>query len=432
VADALRLQGAPAVEVENTLRQAEARMPAAREVLRVRAMLAVREGNLGGARKQFEELTRRARSEEVIEVRPEFRLALLDLAAGQLEAAGKRADAVLASQPMHGGAQALRARITSATQVVASDPMPPEEKPAPPQPPRPPERPAAKETPGDGKAPAATRREPPPAAGEESYDVLLARGNAMAEAGNCREARVSFRKALDARPNGVEALTGLGYCHLDIREYVLAHARFRAALGIAPRYQEALWGMAETYERQGNAERALEAYERYLDAHPSGPRSDIARRQIERLKQRLAPAQPPGAPTGSGSSGGGSSGSGGSGSGSSGSGGSGSGSSEPSRPPASGGGQEGSTPPEARPDPTAPRVEVPDKKEAPPETLPPGESRSTEIDPALPSGEADKPARRDAAGNTDDPALPREEPGADEPAEEPAADEPDAAGQTTL
>ena len=89
-----------------------------------------------------------------------------------------------------------------------------------------------------------------------------------------------FGKALEQKPNGVEALTGMGYCHLDAKQFASAFSKFRAALAVSPRYEPALGGVAETYQRQGNKEQAIEAWHRYLDVIPSSPK---AKKQLEIL-----------------------------------------------------------------------------------------------------------------------------------------------------
>jgi hypothetical protein len=140
----------------------------------------------------------------------------------------------------------------------------------------------------------------PPAGGDApsgSYDSLLAKANKLAEV-NCAQAIPYYQKALEAKPNSVEALTGTGYCHLDAKQFSSAHSKFRAALGISPRYERALWGMAELYQQQGRAELAIEAYKAYLEVYP---RSVAAQRQLDRLQGKSSGSPTP-PETGSGDS----------------------------------------------------------------------------------------------------------------------------------
>ncbi len=181
------------------------------------------------------------------DARPTFLSALLAFRAKDQEAAQRDVQAALALSPTYGTALQLRKALGEAVAVDPTDPMPPEEP------------------------------------GSESYDSLVERGNKKAESSQCSEAIDVFKRALAARPNGVEALAGLGYCHLDMGHYSVARGDFRAALGISPRYQTALYGIAESYQKEGNAAEAIAAYRHFIEEHPNSQQADAARRQIERL-----------------------------------------------------------------------------------------------------------------------------------------------------
>jgi len=85
---------------------------------------------------------------------------------------------------------------------------------------------------------------------------------------------------LSLKPTSVEALTGAGFCHLDDGQFASAYSKFNAALAISPRYERALWGMAEGYQQQGNSTRAIEAYQHYLELYPG---SAAAKKQLQKL-----------------------------------------------------------------------------------------------------------------------------------------------------
>jgi predicted Zn finger-like uncharacterized protein len=194
-----------------------------------------------------------------------------------------------------------------------------------------------------------------------SYDALIEEGERLQERGQRERARAAFMAAMAARPEGSEAITGLGFVELDANNPSVAIAHFRRALSINPRYSEAYIGLGEAYSHQGNTEAALRAYREYLNVNPGGSRARMAQNQIEQLERRLgggAAGATPGGTTpapgatgggesagGAGSSGGGSSGggSGAAGSGSSGGGG-GSGSSGGSGGANSGGSTGGEAP----------------------------------------------------------------------------------------
>ena len=120
-----------------------------------------------------------------------------------------------------------------------------------------------------------------------TYDELVRRGEQFGYGGNQARAMAYYQKALTLKPQGVEALTGIGYCHLDQSRISDAITHFRRALAVSSGYGEALIGLAETYQRQGNARAALEHYQRYLQHHPSGRRAVLAKQNIRELEEKL-------------------------------------------------------------------------------------------------------------------------------------------------
>jgi tetratricopeptide (TPR) repeat protein len=270
--EALRVSGQRAQDVRRPLRRAVADDPNNLDAQLALALVLVAEGRGSQARRSLESLLDRAEASNPADPRPRLQLALLDFAADDDDAARDHTDRVLAIAPDHEVARALLEILGERDAVVAEDdPMPREE--------------------GSSGASLPT-----------SYDGLLERANELAERGRCSEASGVFRRALDTQPSGVEALTGLAYCHLDAREFASAQARFQAALAVSARYQPALYGVAETYQQQGLDQRAIEAYEHYLEMHPTGTRAEMAQRQIARLGGGPEPETPDPAPdTGGGS-----------------------------------------------------------------------------------------------------------------------------------
>jgi len=267
LADAQRLAGEKTVEVERILRQARQGPPAAtaevvREADLATALLMVRDDRLRDARLQLDPLAKQAPSGDV---RAAFRLAWLDFLDGNAVAAKAGAEAVLAAQPEHGAAKALLDKLGAAAAPPPGESKPTGEKP-----------PAEK--------PPVEKPTPPKPPAEETTGSILKRANKLAENGNCDGAMPLYRKVLDETPSSVEALTGLGFCHLDRKEYASAHTRFRAALGISSHYQDAMWGIAELYQRQGNKEEAIAKYQEFVEAFPSSKRATAARRQIDKLR----------------------------------------------------------------------------------------------------------------------------------------------------
>ena len=280
MAEVLRLQGKPARDIKRYLDTARARPDKAWaiDLALADAMVLARDGKVDEARAAFAAIDQGdGKLETSGDVRARFHLALELAAQGKAAEARPLVDAILAAQPEHAGAKALAGKLE--TMVARTDPLPPEDgardagavKPPTPAPPRPnPVAPGPRPAPGPG---------PGPEAGGDSYDRLLARANSIADS-NCAKAMELYAKALEQKPNGVEALAGLGYCQIDAKQFSSAFSKFRAALAVSPRYEPALRGIAETYQQQGRKEQAIEAYKRYLEVYPD---SVAAKKQLERL-----------------------------------------------------------------------------------------------------------------------------------------------------
>jgi predicted Zn finger-like uncharacterized protein len=299
MADVLRLQNKPAKDVQRHLDRALELAPADREALLVKAMLAARDGKSADARQILDELDQgHGALERTGDVRPRFRSAMLAFKAGNRAEAQQLAEQVVAAAADHVAAQRLLARLADA--VDTSDPMPPEDRGTVAGTGKGTGAGTGTATSGGGGATVDKPDKPDPPDG--NYDSLLARADKLAEGGNCSGAEAFYEKALQTKPNGVGALTGRGYCYLDGKHFKSAHSSFRAALAVSPRYEPALWGIAETYAQQGNKEAAIEAYMRYLEVYPGKQK---AIKQIERLGGSTSKPDSGGGDSGGGDSGGG-------------------------------------------------------------------------------------------------------------------------------
>ena len=250
MADALRVQGKSGRQVERWLRRALKAKAGDSNALFSRALLNLRDNKKRGADKLLKQLS--ASMSTTGDTRPQYRRGLLALRAKDYDAARASANLILAVNNTNSGAKSLLAKVQAATSVDTTDPMPPDVK-------------TTKNGTGGGG----------------NYDQLLKRANGKAESGNCSAAIAVYRRALDLNPAGIAALVGLGYCHLDKRQFASAHDKFRAALVISSRYKPALMGVAEAYQQQGLKPQAITAYKRVLAAHPS------MRKQVERQVVKL-------------------------------------------------------------------------------------------------------------------------------------------------
>jgi len=314
MAEVLRLQGKPAREVKRYLDTARARADKdwARELALADGLLLARDGKLDEARLAFAAIDQGDAKLEVSgDVRARLHLALALAAQNKPAEAKPLVDTIVAAQPEHAGARALADKLE--TLVAKTDPLPPEDGARPAGAGK--DAAAGKDTaagrdaatgkpPAAGKAttakdagaakPTAGAPAPGPAAGGgDSYDRLLARADAIADT-SCAKAMELYAKALEQKPNGIEALTGMGYCHIDAKQFASAFSKFRAALAVSSRYEPALRGVAEAYQQQGRKEQAIEAYRAYLEIYPDSAR---AKKQLELLGGDAAPAaSPPPAP----------------------------------------------------------------------------------------------------------------------------------------
>ncbi len=285
MADVLRLQGKPMKDLRRYLDTARQAAPGDHEAGLVEALTALRDKDYDRAIELLRGLDQGS-LEGTGDVRPRWHLARVAFAQRKQDDARSAAAAVVAAQPEHGGARAMLARLGA----VAVDPMPDEDVDA-----------------GVGAGSAAGGPDAGSSSGSGSgavsgndYDKLLAKANKLAEV-DCGQAMPYFTRALEVQPNGVEALSGMGFCHIDAKQFASAHSKFRAALGISPRFERALWGVAEAYQQQGRTDLAIGAYEKYLEVYPNGA---AAQRQLERLKGTGGGTPTP--PEGGGGGGGGS------------------------------------------------------------------------------------------------------------------------------
>jgi predicted Zn finger-like uncharacterized protein len=207
--------------------------------------------------------------------------------AGRLDEARQVANDLLRASPSHAQGIDLRARLLA--QAPASVPPPPVPASAPPVPASaaaPPSAPVSVAASPRSAAPEPIRIGEDPAAIHpgDDFDGLMLRGARLLENGKPEAAARLFERAAQQKPRSPEPYANLGWCRVDQRKYAEALAQFQQALDRSPRYSDALYGMAEAYEKAGRSAEAVSAYKTYLEAHPSGRRSEMARRRLERLQ----------------------------------------------------------------------------------------------------------------------------------------------------
>jgi tetratricopeptide (TPR) repeat protein len=297
MADFLRVDGAPAAEVERYLKRATEKAPADADAAFVAGALSFREGQADAARTQLDQALKEAQAAGRPLFRASYLQAKLALQAGRKDEARTLLQGIVSANAQHERAKALLAQLETAVAdagavanapdlaVAAAKPV------ATPTPtPTPAPAPVAAATPAPAPATA------PVAAKPADYNKIVQQADKLSENGKTDKARKLYEEALVANPQGVEAITGLGYCDLDKEKFLSAIDRFRQALNVSPDYGDALMGIAEAYKVQGNKPQAIEFYRRYLKAQPHGPKATMAQKNLRDLEPRehgLEPAEAP-------------------------------------------------------------------------------------------------------------------------------------------
>jgi predicted Zn finger-like uncharacterized protein len=294
MADFLRVDGAPAAEVDRYLKRALEKRATDGEAVYVAGALAYRDGKLDEARAQLQQAQQLADTANQPLLRAKFLLAKLDQQTGKLDEARTLLNGVLQTNPQHERARTLLTFINGPAPTAAPDAAAAAAPPTAPTAPAPaaktPEPVAAKLPAPPAKTPAVDEPAKP-----GDYNKLVAQADRLSENGHADSARKLYEKALSVSPQGVEALTGMAYCDLDKERYLSAIDRFKQALGISPEYGDALVGLAEAYKMQGHKSEAIDYYKRYLKVLPSGPKASMAKQNLRDLaphEQGMTPATP--------------------------------------------------------------------------------------------------------------------------------------------
>ncbi len=97
-------------------------------------------------------------------------------------------------------------------------------------------------------------------------------------------------------PPGPRKSVEIGDFYFKRKRYAGALSRYKEAVQADPHYAPAYLGLGKVYEKIGLKQKALEAYQTYLDELPSKKDADEARnvhRAMERLRQELDASSAP-------------------------------------------------------------------------------------------------------------------------------------------
>jgi predicted Zn finger-like uncharacterized protein len=287
MAEFLRVDGAPLAEANRYLDRALAKRPADPECTFARGALLFREGRMDEARaalEQANDLNVKATQKPLY--RALFALGRLDSQTAKKEEARRELTQLTSLDPQHERARTLLASLDAAAAAPSPAPVVAVAPAAATGPVAPPPAAAGPSGATGPKKPAADDVEP--AAGGD-YHKLVAQADRLSENGRPDQARKLYERALVANPQGVEALTGLGYCDLDGERFLSALDHFKQALNVVPEYGEALIGLGEAYKVRGDKVHAVEYYRRYLKSQPGGPKAAMAKKNLQDLEPHLPP-----------------------------------------------------------------------------------------------------------------------------------------------
>ena len=94
-----------------------------------------------------------------------------------------------------------------------------------------------------------------------------------------------YRAAVEADPNYALAHYNLGNLYDERSDPDRAYAHYHSALRVHPQYADAHYNLALLHQGQGDMMKALSHWQTYLKLDPSSQWAQIARREIDKIKQ---------------------------------------------------------------------------------------------------------------------------------------------------
>jgi predicted Zn finger-like uncharacterized protein len=294
MADFLRVDGAPAAEVERYLTRVAQKLPNDAESAYVAGALALRDGNVDVAKQKLTAANtlNQAATQHAL-LRASMLLARLSLQAGDKAGAKTLLQTVLTANTNHDRARAMMATIEGSDAGAMPTALGPQPAPASGAAATPAPTPTPSGTTVAAAASGGTQKPESSGSGPADYGKLIAQADRLSENGRAKEARKLYEKALMAKPNALEAIMGLGYCDLDGEKFSSAVDQFKRAMAMSPGYGDAMIGLAEAYKLRGDRKEALSWYKQYLAAQPTGSKATMAKNNIRDLEPKGAPEPTP-------------------------------------------------------------------------------------------------------------------------------------------
>lgn len=119
----------------------------------------------------------------------------------------------------------------------------------------------------------------------EAAGALVNLGTIYFHKRDWRKSEYYYRAAVEADPNYALAHYNLGNLYDERNDPDRAYAHYHAALSIQPQYADAHYNLALLHQGQGDLMKALSHWQTYLKLDPSSQWTQIARREIEKIKQ---------------------------------------------------------------------------------------------------------------------------------------------------
>ena len=126
---------------------------------------------------------------------------------------------------------------------------------------------------------------PKPARRARGYDGLMRSAKRDLMRGRARAALTLYEQAAALKQRSPEPLSGMGWAYINLDQPHIAVIKFRQAMSKSARYGDAYIGMGRACRMMDQKDQAIRYYEKYLELHPRGPSSSIARNALELLRQ---------------------------------------------------------------------------------------------------------------------------------------------------
>jgi cytochrome c-type biogenesis protein CcmH/NrfG len=112
-------------------------------------------------------------------------------------------------------------------------------------------------------------------------------GNDYFDTHRARESVEAYGKALELDPGNPDVLTDQGVMYRELKQFDKALANFKKASQLKPDHVQSLFNIGVVYENDlKDSAKALQAWERVVQAAPASPQAADARRAIAELKAR--------------------------------------------------------------------------------------------------------------------------------------------------